>query len=157
MHIQARSSTRQSAFADDDDEGGGTVTISATYGAGALSEILRILEDAGFNLRAASGRAIELGGEFSYWVDPRRDAKGNLIDADHDVATRVAADMVKEAGFDTHVVEVHRKLLDDRPGALRRFVDEIRDAGALVEEISVGTPGRNGRVPVQVYTARQPS
>ncbi|MEX1173383.1 MAG: hypothetical protein WEG56_12325 [Chloroflexota bacterium] len=154
MHIQARSSTRQSAFAMDDHDGGG-VTISATYGAGALSEILRVLEGAGFNLRAAGGRAIELGGDFSYWVDPRRDTDGNLIDRDHDEATQAAADLVTAEGFDTHIVEVHARLLSDEPGALRAFVDEVRDAGALIEEVSVGTPDPDGRIPVQVFTARQ--
>lgn len=154
MHIQARSSTRQSAFATDDDSGGG-VTISATYGAGALSEILSVLEKAGFNLRAAGGRSIELGGDFSYWVDPRVDADGRPIDKDHDEATQAAADLVAAEGFDTHIVEVHATLLSDEPGALRTFVDEVRDAGALIEEISVGTPDPDGRIPVQIFTARQ--
>ena len=146
MHIQVRASTKTSTFADDDEEGGSAV--SATYGLGVLSDMLRILEAEGFNLRSASGRQIELGGEFAFWVDPRPGQ-----DKDHDDATRKAAEALG-AVYDTHTVEVHRRLLDDRPGALKAFVDEVTAAGLLIEEISVGTPASDGRIPVQAYTVR---
>ncbi len=146
MHIQARASTRTSRFDDGDYRDGG-VSISATYGLGVLSDILRILEREGFNLRTASGRQIELGGEFAFWADPR-----DGIDADHDEATRRAADALAGEGYDAHTVEVHRALLDDRPGALKQFVDQVTAEGLLIEEISVGTPGPNGRIPVQAFT-----
>ncbi|MEO5885620.1 MAG: hypothetical protein ABIQ58_08930 [Candidatus Limnocylindrales bacterium] len=154
MHIQARANVRQAAFTDDD-EGGGDGTASVEYGAGALSEMLRILEEAGFNLRAASGRMIELDGYFSFWVDPRRAADGSLVDVDHEVATEAAIALLQGEGYDVHGADVQHKLLDDEPGALRRFVDEIRQNGLLIEEISVGTPGAGGRIPVQAYTSRQ--
>ena len=32
--------------------------------------------ESGFNLRAGSGHDIELGGEFSFWVDARKDGNG---------------------------------------------------------------------------------
>ena len=146
MHIQARAITPTSTFADDDRHADGG-TISATYGLGVLSDMLRILEEQGFNLRSASGRQIELGGEFAFWVDAR---KGK--DRNHDIATRRAAKALAGAGYDTHTVEVHRALLDDVPGALRSFVDGITADGLLIEELSVGTPTAKGRVPVQAYT-----
>lgn len=147
MHIQARASTKTLGFADAGDDAG-NVAISATYGPGVLSDMLRILSDNGFNLRTASGRQIELGGEFAFWVDPRKD-----VDEDHDVATRRAAKALEAKGYDAHIVEVHRKLLDDVPGALKAFVDEVTAAGYLIEELSVGTPQQDG-IPVQAYTAK---
>jgi hypothetical protein len=146
MHIQARAITPTSAFGDDERRSSGG-SVSATYGIGVLSDILRILEEQGFNLRSASGRQIELGGEFAFWVDAR---KGK--DRNHDIATRRAAKALAGEGYDTHTVEVHRALLDDVPGALRSFVDGISADGLLIEEISVGTPTAKGRVPVQAYT-----
>ena len=148
MHIQARANPRTSTFHDDDrDAGGGS--ISATYDPGALSDMLRILAEHGFNLRSASGRQIELGGEFAFWVDAR---KGK--DRNHDIATRRAAEALAGEGYDTQTVEVRRTLLDDVPGALKRFVDGLTAEGLLIEEISVGTPTPKGRIPVQAYTVR---
>jgi hypothetical protein len=154
MHIQARSTVKSggSAFIDDDDAGG-DVAVSTRYGLGALSELLGVLDDAGFNLRAASGHDIELGGEFTFWADPRRSPAGDPIDDDHDVATRRAAALLRSEGFEVELVEVHRKRLDDTPGALRSFVDEVTKAGLLVREVSVGTRDPDdARVPVQIVT-----
>jgi acetolactate synthase small subunit len=147
MHIQVRASTKTSTFADEFEERG--VAVSATYGLGVLSEMLGILKDEGFNLRTASGSKIELGGEFAFWVDARKDK-----DANHDEATRRAAEALG-AVFDVHIVEVHRTLLEDKSGALKAFVDEVTAAGFLIEEISVGTPEPpDGRIPVQAFTVQ---
>jgi hypothetical protein len=145
MHVQARASTNGSAFADDDEDG---TAVSATYTPGALGQILGILQEEGFNLRTAGGRRIELGGEFGFAVDPREG------DADHEEAIRAAVDALNAHGIDAHIVEVQTRLLDDEPGALRAFVDAISEQGLLIEEIAVGTPSNDGRIPVQVYTAR---
>lgn len=144
MHVQARVSIKTSGFADDDE--GSRSAISATYRRGALSEILRILADEGFNLRSTGGRQIELGGEFGFSVDKREG------DANHGEATQAAVDALGDS-FDAHVVEVQMRLLDDVPGALRAFVDDVTDSGLLIEEIAVGTPAPDGRIPVQIYTA----
>lgn len=144
MHVQARASTKTSAFADGDEEG---AAVSATYRPGALGEILEVLENAGFNLRTAGGRRIELGGEFGFAVDPRDG------DTDHEAATHAAVEALQGQGFDAHVVGVQTRLLDDTPGALRAFVADISAQGLLIEEVAVGTPDRDGRIPVQVYTA----
>ncbi len=144
MHVQARASTKTSAFADDEEYGEG---VSATYGPGALGNILRILADQGFNLRTASGRRIELGGEFGFAVDPRDQDDG------HEAATQAAVDALNAEGVDAYIVEVQSEMLEDAPGALRDFVDRVSGQGLLIEEIAVGTPGRDGRIPVQIYTA----
>ena len=146
MHLQARARTTTTSFADDHKESG--AAISADYPRGALSEILRVLEDAGFNLRSAGGRMIELGGEFAFAVADRDD---NEPDGQ---ATEAAVASLNDAGFDARVVEVQTQYLEDVPGALRAFVDAVRDQGLLVEEIAVGTPAPDGRVPVQIFTAR---
>jgi hypothetical protein len=146
MHLQARASTTGSAFADDHEESADAV--SAAYPRGALSEILRVLEEAGLNLRSAGGPKIELGGEFAFAVADRDD---NEPDGK---ATEDAVAALNDAGIDARIVEVQTRYLDDVPGALRAFVDAVRDQGLLVEEIAVGTPARDGRVPVQIYTAR---
>jgi hypothetical protein len=146
MHLQARAKTTISPFADDDDESG--ATVSASYASGRLSEILGVLRDNGFNLRSAGGRMIELGGEFGFAV---ADRDGTEHDSS---ATDAAVAALNKAGFDAWSVGVEDRLLDDVPGALLAFVDEIRDQGLLVEEIAVGTPDADGRIPVQIYTAR---
>jgi hypothetical protein len=144
MHVQARVSVKTSGFADDDESGG---SISATYRVGALEEILGILENAGYNLRSASGGKIELGGEFGFAV-------GRDGDDDHEAATHAAVDKLLEEGYDAHVVDVETRELDDAPGALRAFVAEVSGRGLMIEEIAVGTPTRGGQIPVQIYTAR---
>lgn len=145
MHLQARASTKGSAFADDD-EGG--LSVSAKYPRGRLSEILRVLAENDFNLRTAGGRMIELGGEFAFAVADRDTG-------DHDErATEEAVAVLVDAGFDAHVVAVEHRVLDNVPGALLAFVDEVRDAGLLIEEIEVGTPDDDGRIPVQMYTVK---
>lgn len=146
MHLQARASTTGSAFADDDAEGGSSV--SRRYPRGRLSEILRVLADNDFNLRSAGGRMIELGGEFAFAV---ADRDGEEHDGR---ATEAAVAALIDAGFDAHVVAVEARDLENVPGALLAFVDEIRDAGLLIEEIAVGTPDENGLIPVQMYTVK---
>jgi hypothetical protein len=145
MHVQARASTTGSGFADDDEN---DTAISATYTPGAVGEILRILDEAGFNLRTAGGRRIELGGEFAFAVDPRDG------DTDHETALQAAVDTLNGAGIDTHTVEVQVRFLEDKKGALRDFVDSVSGQGLLIEEIAVGTPTDDGRIPVQIYTVK---
>jgi hypothetical protein len=143
MHVQARVSPKSSGFADDDDTSG---AISTTYRVGALEEILGVLQDGDFNIRSASGGKIELGGEFGFAV-------GRDGDEDHEQRTHAAVEALRGQGFDAHVVDVQTRLLDDGPGALRAFVAEVSAGGLLIEEIAVGTPSSDGKIPVQIYTA----
>ena len=71
MHIQVRSSTEKTGFEDGEP---GEIAISRDFKPGALLEMLGILKGAGFNLRAAGGPRVELGGEFAFWVDRREGA-----------------------------------------------------------------------------------
>jgi hypothetical protein len=135
--------------------GGSIVAVTAYYGPGQLLTVLKILEDAHFNLRTAGGRRIETGGEFAFWVDEPVVSDGRQIDDDHG-QTHAAIKVLCAAGYEAWPVEVHSRNLDDEPGALRRFVEEIVAKKLLIEEISVGTPRKGDgdvmKVPVQVYT-----
>jgi hypothetical protein len=146
MHIQARVSPKRPDPGDDDtgDE------TSTTYRVGALEEILRVLEDGDFNIRSTTGSKIELGGEFGF-------ALGRDGDDDHEQRTKAAVKALRGEGFRAHIVDVQTRLLDDTPGALRAFVADVSADGLLIEEIAVGTPARDGRIPVQIYTARAES
>ena len=156
MHIQARTRVKAAAFSiQDDGEEGQATTASATYAPGALSELLGHLEGAGFNLRAASGHDIELGGEFTFWCDERRDEAGKKIDKDHDEATNRAADLLRGEDYEVDVFEVHRRKLNDSGGTLKAFVDSVTGAGYLVREISVGTVDPvDKKIPVQIFTVK---
>ena len=149
MHVQVRAKTTGGggAFSDDGEPEDGSIAISDSYELGALSQMLGVLAE--FNLRAASGHDIELGGEFSFWPDKRPD------DVDHDAAAIAARDLLVKNGFDAVIYEVHRRHLADEPGALKAFVDEVTAAGLRVKEISVGTPDDEG-VPVQIFTVNTP-
>ena len=150
MHVQVKSPLKSAAFADEveDDEG------SVVYPKRALAELLEILaEDRGqgdppFNIAGASGHDIELGGEFAFWVDAR-----DGVDADHEVATLRAMERLQDAAYDARRVHVQAKHLDDTPGALLAFVEEVSGRGHHIVDITIGAPEDHG-VPVQIYTAR---
>lgn len=146
MHLQVKVKPGGAIFSDDDVSE--LITNSADYERGSFRHILQVLAEADFNIRGASGHRIEFGGEFTFWVS-KRDG-----DADHEAATEAAAQTLIGAGLDARVVSVSVSLLNDEPGALRDFVARIQDDGLWVEEITVGTPDSDGRVPVQIYTSR---
>ena len=149
MHIQIRTSLTTAGFTDDLDAPDGSVA----YLAGSLSDLLALLaEDRGpsdppFSLGAASGHAIELGGEFSFWVHPREG-----VDADEHVAQANALARVQEV-YDAKDYTVEFRMLNDRAGTLQGFVADVTKAGLHVVEISVGTATDEG-VPVQIFAAR---
>lgn len=148
MHVQIRTSIKTAAFADEvEDEFG-----SVDYLRGEFVALLTLLADEqsgepGFNLAAASGHDIELGGEFSFWVDPRH------AQEDHETATMAAMERLRGAGYDAVAYHVQAKHLPNAQGALRDFVREINDRGLHVVEISIGAPDADG-VPVQIFTAK---
>jgi len=144
MHVQLRSATIKSGFSDREPP---VIATSAEYPTGSLRDLLSVLADAGFNLRAASGQHIELGGDVSMWVDKRPG------DADHEAATMAARDLLRGEGYEANTYEVSGEYLKDEEGALLRFIERLADDGLLVHEISVGTPDSNG-IPVQVFTVR---
>ena len=146
MHLQVKAKVPQSGMSIHDDDGD-DIAVSATYEAGALVGMLDVLAKEGFNLRTASGTNVELGGEFTFWVDGRSDGE------DEDAANHAAAELLKSKGYDAEVWEVHSAYLVDKPGALKAFVDEVTKNKLLVQEISVSTPDADG-IPVQIFTAK---
>lgn len=150
MHIQIRTSLKVAAFADGD-----PVEGSAGYPPGTLAEVLAVLAenrgstDPGFSLAAASGKDIELGGEFSFWVHPR----GDIDNDDHEVATEKALARIRAAGYDAHRYDVRHRYLTDAVGELKAFVDEVSGDGLHIAEISIGAPEPDG-IPVQIFTVQ---
>lgn len=152
MHIQVRSRPISGGgFADGEP---GSIAVSQEYTPGALLEMLAVLKDAGFNMRAAGGSRVELGGEFAFWVgDPGTDPSD---DTAHESAGHAAAEALRNAGYDAWTEDVEWMILDDKPGALRDRLETVAAEGLLVEEVLVGTPGKDtdGRIPVQLRLVR---
>jgi hypothetical protein len=146
MHLQVKVRPGGTGFPDDDSED--IITTSAEYRRGSFRDLLDFLAEERFNIRGASGHRIEFGGEFTFWVAKRDD------DDDHEQATEKAAALLRDKGFDARVVEVSVRVLDDTPGSLRDFVREISGNDLWIEEITVGTPDSDGRIPVQIFTSK---
>ena len=144
MHLQVKTPTGGGAF-----PAGAEIHESATYKRGTFDELLQVLADAGVNIRGASGNRIEFGGSFTFWAGAPGDDDEDRVSTE----TRRAAEVLQTAGYDAHVVEVSFKFLDDTPGALQTFVKEITDRGLWIEDIVVGTPNGDGKVPVQIFTS----
>lgn len=154
MHIQVRSKPISGGGFYDGVPG--DVAVTQEYPAGVLLEMLGVLKDAGFNLRAAGGPRVELGGEFAFWVgDP---GKAGAADEAHEAEARAARDALIAANFEAWLEEVEWMLLDDRPGTLRDRLADIAKKGLLVDEILVGTPGSDtdGQIPVQLRLVKGP-
>lgn len=146
MHLQVKAKAPTSGMSVHNDDGD-DIAVSATYEPGALAELLTVLKDGGFNLRAASGNQVEMGGDFAFWVDGRSSAE------DHEAATYAAAELLRGHNFTADVFEVHSKHLADSKGTLLDFVQEVTEGKLLVQDINVGTPDEKG-IPVQIFTAK---
>jgi hypothetical protein len=144
MHLQVKTGTGGTNF-----PAGDQVNDSATYQRGTFAALLHVLSSNGVNIRGASGKRIEFGGSFTFWAGAPGDDDEDRISAE----TRRARDVLRDAGFDAHLVEVSVTLLDDTPGALEAFVNEITSSGRWIEDIVVGTPTTDGRIPVQLFTS----
>lgn len=147
MHLQVKAKTNKGGTMSVHGDDGDDIAVSATYQPGSLVGMLEVLERHNFNLRAASGNNVELGGEFNFWVDGRGD------DEDHDKATHAAARLLRQEGYEAEVHEVHARHLSDKKGTLKEFVDEVTEGKLLVQDIAVGTPDEEG-IPVQIFTAK---
>jgi hypothetical protein len=143
MHLQVKVKIGLTGFPDHDD----VITDSTEYRRGAFADLLALLEP-DFNIRGASGRRIEFGGEFNFWAEFRNGSDN------HEAATEAAAKLLQDNGLDAHVVHVSAARLDDTPGALLAFVRAIGDQGGWIEDITVGTPDPDGKIPVQIFTSR---
>ena len=152
MHIQVRSKPISGGGFHDGEPG--DTAVSQEYHPGILLEMLAVLKDSGFNVRGAGGARVELGGEFAFWVgDPEKDEPDEET---HIAQAKAAEAALHKAGFDAWTEDVEWMLLDDRPGALRERLGQIAEDGLLVEEILIGTPGRDtrGQIPVQLRLVR---
>jgi hypothetical protein len=147
MHLQVKTGTGGTGFPAGDE-----INESASYKRGTFSDLLADLAGANppINIRGANGHRIEFGGSFSFFAGDPGDADEGRISAQ----TERAFEILRAAGWDVHLVEVSNRLLDDAPGALAAFVEEISGQGLWVEDILVGTPTSDGRVPVQLFTSR---
>ena len=136
MHQQVRTSTRKTGS---DSDGPG-----AAVDPGGLVDILRILEEADINLRTAGGRDLDDGGVFVFAVG-HDGAEADNSSGRPSEAVR----LLRTAGYDAHDVKVRDCYVSDSPGALRRCIEEA-EAESPVYEIFVGTPEKNGKIPLQI-------
>jgi hypothetical protein len=112
---------------------------------GALVELLDLLAREGYNLRIAGGCGIETGGVFVFAVED---------DGDEDKASKCAAFLEKSGYRGVKVVEPFVCEVDDRKGALRDCLVKLASEGRLVDEVFVGTPEKDGKIPLQITTIR---
>ena len=111
-----------------------------------LEAVLRVLADAGLNIRAVGGSGVEQGGELGLAVSHE----------DHAEAMRV----LREAGYRPREVEVAVCLLDpETPGQLLACVRDVAKAnkgkGHAIMDLAIGIPEPDGRIPVQVFSSRR--
>ena len=113
-----------------------------------LAEFLRVLAEAGINIEIAGGSDVEFGGQFAFAVQDGQEAE----------AMRV----LQEALYEPQLVEVVTCMLSNEPGQLLACITDVAqsnaESGMAIRDISIGVPGEDGRIPVQVYSeARPPS
>lgn len=136
MHQQVRTSTRKT--------GSGSDGPGAAVDPGGLVDILRILEEADINLRTAGGRDLDDGGVFVFAVGHGAASTDNGLER-----PSKAVQVLRKAGYDAHDVTVRDCYVSDTPGALRQCIEEA-EAESPVYEIFVGTPEKNGKIPLQI-------
>jgi hypothetical protein len=110
-----------------------------------LKAFLQVLADNDVNIIAAGGSNVESGGEFAFAVD----------DEDPDEVKRVTA-LLTAKGYSPRVVDVHYCWLTNEPGQLLSCVTEATvknaDRGVVIRDVSIGVPGADGRILVQIYS-----
>ena len=122
MHIQIRSTTEESST--------------------DLEGLLRVLADGGVNLVAAGGGDLAHGGEFAFAVEHGEE--------EH------AVELLRESNIQARPVEVRHFELSNEPGQLHRAVAEVAhenaESGRAIQDVLVGTPTRDGTIPIQIYS-----
>ncbi len=107
-----------------------------------LVEFLRVLAEAEINIEIAGGSNVEFGGQFAFAVQEGQEAE----------AMRV----LQEARYEPQLVEVVDCMLTNEPGQLLACITSIAqsnaESGKAIRDISVGVPGEDGLIPVQVYS-----
>jgi len=113
--------------------------------AGALVRLLDLLAREGYNLRIAGGCGIETGGVFAFAIEDG---------GDENKASECAVFLEKSGYRDVKVVEPFVCEVDDRKGALRDCLTKLASEGRLVDEVFVGTPNKDGKIPLQITTIK---
>ena len=138
MHQQVRTSTTKT--------GSGSRGPGAAWDdSGGLVDILTILRDARVNLQSAGGRDLDEGGEFVFSV--HHDGDG-----DNGQGADEAARLLSDAGYDARAVTAHSCSVANEPGGLLGCIQKVEASDGSVYEIFVGTPDRDGGIPVQLTT-----
>jgi len=137
MHQQVRTTIRKRPASD------GPGAMQAPEG--SLVEVLEILLRGDVNMRTAGGRDLDRGGEFVFAVhhEENDDEPGTF-----------AASLLNDEGYKARTVYVHHCLVSDKPGSLLRCIQETEATEGPVYEIFVGTPNRDGEIPLQITTRR---
>ncbi len=121
------------------------VRLSPALSPPDLERVLKIVADAGINIVAVGGSNLEHGGEFGFAVD---------VDRQQDVV-----DLLKAQGYKPRVVDVSLFWLTNQPGQLHACVQQVaaenKTSGKAIQDIAIGPPGPDGRVPIQIYSARR--
>lgn len=105
---------------------------------GQLADLAEGLAREGINLRAVSGHGIETGGWLGLSVDDGQEGR--------------VYDYLDRGGYRYEVQATEERDLHDRPGELARFARELAERGLLVDSLTVGTPARDGTIPVAATT-----
>jgi hypothetical protein len=151
MHIQIRTSL---GTASDTKSTPGAMELTPTevdpleLKQGALLDLLRLLENNGYDLAMAGGDSIEGGGEFVFAL--------KHSDGQNDEGRSAqCAELLKSNGYrNVRLIEPQLCEVDDHVGALRECIEQIVADGRRIDEIYVGTPEEDGKIPVQVTTIK---
>jgi hypothetical protein len=122
------------------------VRLSPALSPPDLARVLEIVADAGINIVAVGGSNLEHGGEFAFSV------------ADAATTTKVF-DLLRSKGYKPRLADVDLFWLTNQPGQLLAKVREVaannKASGKAIQDIAVGPPGPDGRIRVEIYSARR--
>jgi hypothetical protein len=116
----------------------------------ALLTLLDLLAENDYDLATAGGDSIEGGGEFVFGLKDTGDGE-----AEEDQRYADCAQLLKENGYrNVRLIKPLLCELDDHVGALRDCLRQMITDGRRIDEIYVGVPEEDGKIPVQVTTIR---
>jgi hypothetical protein len=122
------------------------VRLSPALSPPDLARVLEIVADAGINIVAVGGSNLEHGGEFAFSVED-------------DATTQKVVDLLRSKGYKPRLADVELFWLTNQPGQLLAKVREVaagnKASGKAIQDIAIGPPGPDGRVRVEIYSARR--
>lgn len=118
------------------------IRLSTSKSPADLFEVLDVLAKAEVNLLAAGGSNVEEDGEFAFAVE--------------DGHERRAVKALQDADYKPRLVRIKLCHIEHHPGSLRDCVRDARteneEAGRRIRDVTVGVPGEDGLIPVQIYS-----